>query len=47
MLHVRRLTDEWVALTFALVISTVLTIAVTAVSIKLIARLVQARSDRG
>ena len=46
MLHVRRVTDEWLALTFALIISTVLTIAVTALSVKLISRLAQARTER-
>lgn len=46
MLHVRRVADEWVALTLALVVSTVLTIAVTALSVKLIARLIHAPADR-
>ncbi|MDX1489216.1 MAG: CidA/LrgA family protein [Acidiferrobacterales bacterium] len=45
MLHLRRVTDEWVALTFALVLSTVLTIAVTALSVKLIARLIQTPTE--
>jgi holin-like protein len=47
MLHVRRVTDEWAAILLALVISTVLTIVVTALSIQLIARLLQARDTRG
>jgi holin-like protein len=45
MLHFSRVTDEWVALTFALVASTVLTIAVTALSVKLIARALRARTE--
>lgn len=47
MLHVRRVTDEWSAILLALVVSTVLTIAVTALSIRLIARLVQAHNAKG
>jgi holin-like protein len=47
MLHVRRVTDEWAAILVALVISTVLTIVVTALSIQLIARLLQARDTKG
>lgn len=47
MLHVRRVTDEWAAILLALVISTVLTIVVTALSIQLIARLLQARDTKG
>jgi holin-like protein len=47
MLHVRRVTDEWAAILLALVISTVLTIMVTALSIQLIARLSQARDSKG
>lgn len=47
MLHVRRVTDEWAAILLALVISTVLTVVVTALSIQLIARLLQARDTKG
>ncbi|MFQ5935316.1 MAG: CidA/LrgA family protein [Acidiferrobacterales bacterium] len=45
MLHVQRVSDEWVAIIVALVISTVLTIAVTALSIKVLTRLVHARNS--
>ena len=38
MLHLRRITDEWLALGLALVVSTALTIAVTGWSVALLAR---------
>jgi len=47
MLHVRRVTDEWLALVVALIISTILAVVMTAVSIKLLARLIRTGADRG
>lgn len=47
MLHVRRVTDEWSAILLALVVSTVLTIAVTALSVRVIARLVRTYNTNG
>lgn len=39
MLHARRITDEWLAISVALVISTLLTIALTALTIRALGRL--------
>jgi holin-like protein len=47
MLHARRVLDEWLAITVALVGSTVLTIAVTALTIRLVARSVNANGRGG
>ncbi len=41
MLHVRRVADEWLAIAVALVLSTVITVAATAFTIQLVARLVR------
>lgn len=40
MLHARRVADEWLAISVALVLSTVLAIAVTALTINLLGRVV-------
>ncbi|MFQ5754825.1 MAG: CidA/LrgA family protein [Acidiferrobacterales bacterium] len=41
MLHLRRVEHEWIAITLALVLSTVLTIVVTALTIRSVGRLIQ------
>lgn len=46
MLHVRRVADEWVAISLALVLSTVLTIALTALATKALGHLLHAHDDR-
>ena len=46
MLHFKRVTDEWVAILLALVLSTVITIAVTALSIRVFTRVIQTRSHK-
>lgn len=47
MLHVGRLTNEWLAVAAALVLSTLLTIAVTALTIDAVARVLRARGGGG
>jgi holin-like protein len=47
MLHVQRVTDEWLAISLALVASTVLTIALTALATLAIARLLGTRRNGG
>jgi len=44
MLHARRVLDEWFAITVALVLSTLLTIAVTALTIRVVAHWVGAHN---
>jgi holin-like protein len=41
MLHLRRVEHEWIAITLALVLSTVLTIVVTALTIRSVGRLIR------
>ena len=43
MLHAQRVTDEWLAISVALIVSTALTIAATALTISALARLLKKR----
>jgi holin-like protein len=43
MLHARRISDEWLAISVALIVSTVLTVAATALTISVLARLMSKR----
>lgn len=45
MLHARRVADEWLAIVAALVVSTVLTVAVTALTVRLVSRLIGAAGE--
>ena len=48
MLHAQRVTDEWLAISVALIVSTALTIAATALTISALARLLKKReADEG
>lgn len=47
MLHLRRISDEWLAIAAALVVSTVLTIAVTALATVWLARLLGPGHEEG
>ena len=48
MLHARRITDEWLAISVALIVSTALTVAATALTISMLARLLKKReADEG
>ena len=47
MLHLRRITDEWLALGLALVVSTALTVAVTAWAVTVLARRAGAADGEG
>lgn len=46
MLHAQRVLDEWLAISVALVASTLLTIAVTALTVRVVARWVGAHNTR-
>ena len=46
MLHVRRVADEWLAIVVALVLSTVITVAVTAFTIQVVTRLVRSFNNQ-
>ena len=43
MLHPRRISDEWLAISVALIVSTVLTVAATALTISVLARFMNKR----
>jgi holin-like protein len=43
MLHARRISDEWLAISVALIVSTVLTVAATALTISVLARFMNKR----
>jgi len=47
MLHAQRVLDEWLAISLALLFSTVLTIAVTALTIRAVAHWVGVRQNQG
>lgn len=47
MLHVARIADEWIAIVLAVAVSTVLTIALTALTIRAVMRLLAGRESGG